>query len=260
MLQSNTVKKILVSQPQPTSEKSPYFDIERKYGVELVFHPFIKVEGLSAREFRQQKVQILDHTAVVFNSRHAIDHFFNLCKEMRVAIPEDMKYFAISETVALYIQKYVQYRKRKVFFPTNGKLPELTALMVKHKTENYLIPQSDVHSDEFHLMLEAKNIRHTECIMYRTVSNELPADQDFDYDMVVLFTPAGVESLIKNVPDFKEKHAKLACFGKATAKAIEDAGLPLELDAPSVKAPSMTGSLELYLEEHRQQPAAVAAR
>lgn len=244
------VKKILISQPQPTSEKSPYYDIQRKYDVELVFHPLIKVEGLTAQEFRKQKVQILDYTAIVFNSRHAIDHFFNLCKEMRVAIPEDMKYFAISETVALYIQKYVQYRKRKVFFSATGKLPELITLMGKHKTEKYLVPQSDVHSDEFHTMLDAKKLRHTECVMYRTVSNKFPEEQTFDFDMVILFTPAGVESLLKTVPNFKETNAKLACFGKATAKAIEDAGLAIELEAPSVKAPSMTGSLELYLQEH----------
>lgn len=247
------LKKILISQPKPTSEKSPYFEIARKFGVELVFHPFIKVEGLTPREFRQQKVQVLDHTAIVFNSRHAIDHFFTLCKEMRVAIPEDMKYFAVSEMVSLYIQKYVQYRKRKVFYPTTGgKLADLVAIMAKHKTEKYLIPQSDVHSDEFHLMLEAKKLNHTECIMYRTVSNPFPEDRTFNFDMVVLFTPAGVESLLHNIPDFKDRGIKLACFGKATAKAIEDAGLPIELAAPTPKAPSITGSLELYLEEHNK--------
>lgn len=247
------VKKILVSQPQPSSEKSPYFEIAGKYGVELVFHPFIKVECLSAREFRQQKVQILDHTAIVFNSRHAIDHFFTLCKEMRITIPEDMKYFGISETVSLYIQKYVQYRKRKVFYPASGKLSDLVVLMGKHKTEKYLVPQSDVHSDELHLMLEAKKLRHTECVMYRTVSNPYPADKAFDFDMIILFTPAGVESLLQTVPDFASKGIKLGCFGKATVKAIEEAGLPLELEAPTVKAPSITGSLDLYLEEHNKQ-------
>ena len=246
------VKKILISQPRPTSEKSPYFEIEKKYGVQLVFHPFIRVECLTAREFRQQKVQILDHTAIVFNSRHAIDHFFTLCKEMRIAIPETMKYFGISEMVSLYIQKYVQFRKRKVFYPTSGKLADLIALMAKHKTETYLVPQSDVHSDELHNMAEAKKLQVRECVMYRTLSNDLPSDTPFDFDMVVLFTPAGVESLLKNVPNFKETQAKLACFGKSTAKAIEDAGLPLELEAPSVKAPSITGSLELYLEEHNK--------
>lgn len=246
------IKKILVSQPKPSSEKSPYFEIEKKHGVELVFHPFIKVECLSAREFRQQKVQILDHTAVVFNSRHAIDHFFNLCKEMRITIPEDMKYFGISEAVALYIQKYVQYRKRKVFFPLSGKWPDLIQIMAKHKAENYLLPQSDVHTDEVHQMLEAKKLKHTECIMYRTVSNEYPASEPFDFDMIVLFTPVGVESMQKNFPDFVQGDVRIACFGKATAKAVEEAGWRLDLEAPSVKAPSMTGSLDLYLEEQNK--------
>ena len=219
--------------------------------MEFVFHPFIKVECLSPREFRAQKVQILDHTAVVFNSRHAIDHFFNLCRELRVTIPEDMKYFGLSEAIVLYIQKYVQYRKRKVFFAENGKWSELVQLMAKHKTEKYLIPQSDVHSDETHKLMEAKKLVHTECVMYRTVSNEFPAGEPFDFDMVVLFTPAGVESLLKNIPDFKERNIKLACFGKATAKAVQEAGLSLDLEAPSEKAPSMTGCLELYLAENK---------
>lgn len=245
------MKRILISQPRPTSEKSPYFEIERKFGVEFVFHPFIKVECLSPREFRAQKVQILDHTAVVFNSRHAIDHFFNLCRELRVTIPEDMKYFGLSEAIVLYIQKYVQYRKRKVFFAENGKWSELVQLMAKHKTEKYLIPQSDVHSDETHKLMEAKKLVHTECVMYRTVSNEFPAGEPFDFDMIVLFTPAGVESLLKNIPDFKERNIKLACFGKATAKAVQEAGLSLDLEAPSEKAPSMTGCLELYLAENK---------
>lgn len=243
------VKKILISQPAPVSEKSPYFDIAKKHKVEFVFHPFIKIERLTPREFREQKVQVLDHTAIVFNSRHAIDHFFNLCKEMRIAIPEDMKYFGISETVALYIQKYVQYRKRKVFFGATGKMEDLITVMAKHKTENYLFPQSDVHSDEAHLMMEAKKLKHTECVMYRTVSNPLPTDHEFDYDMVVLFTPAGVESLLKNVPDFKERNIRLACFGKATANAIKEAGLELHLEAPTPQAPSITGSIDLYLEQ-----------
>lgn len=243
------VKKILISQPAPVSEKSPYFDIAKKHNVEFVFHPFIKIERLTPREFREQKVQVLDHTAIVFNSRHAIDHFFNLCKEMRIAIPEDMKYFGISETVALYIQKYVQYRKRKVFFGATGKMEDLITVMAKHKTENYLFPQSDVHSDEVHLMMEAKKLKHTECVMYRTVSNPLPTDHEFDYDMVVLFTPAGVESLLKNVPDFKERNIRLACFGKATANAIKEAGLELHLEAPTPQAPSITGSIDLYLEQ-----------
>lgn len=243
------IKKILVSQPAPSSEKSPYYEIARKHGVEFVFHPFIKVEGLSAREFRQQKIQILDHSAVVFNSRNAIDHFFKLCNEMRITVPEDMKYFGLSETILLYIQKYVQYRKRKVFFGTTGKWPDLLSVMARHKNENYLVPLSDVHSDEVATMLDAKKLKHEECIMYRTVSNEYPADQPFDYDMLVFFTPAGIQSLLKNFPNFQQGNTKLACFGKATAKAIEAAGLRLDLEAPSTEAPSMPAAIDLFLEK-----------
>ena len=241
------IKKILVSQPKPTSEKSPYFEIEAKEKVNFTFHPFIKIEGLSAREFRQQKIQILDNSAIVFNSRHAIDFFFTLCKELRVTLPEDMKYFGISETVALYIQKYIQYRKRKVFFGSTGKWPELVTVMAKHKAEKYLVPLSDVHNDDVAQMLDAKKLNHKECVMYRTVSNEFPANEPFDFDMVVLFTPAGVESLLKNFPSFDQGSTRLACFGPATKKAIEDAGLRCDLSAPTPEARSMTAAIEMYL-------------
>ena len=166
------IKKILVSQPKPTSEKSPYYDIAHRFGVELIFRPFIKVEGMSAREFRTQKVNILDYTAIVFTSRHAIDHFFSLAKEMRITIPEDMKYFCVTETIALYIQKYVQYRKRKVFFGNTGKVDDLIPTMVKHKTEKYLVPMSDVHNDAVANLLDSKKLTHTEVVMYKTVSND----------------------------------------------------------------------------------------
>ena len=241
------IKKILISQPRPATEKSPYFDIAKKHDVELVFHPFVRVEGIPAREFRAQRVNVLNHTAVVFTSRHAIDHFFMLCKEMRVAIPDDMKYFAVSEAVSLYIQKYVQYRKRKVFFPATGKFADLLPLMVKHKTENYLVPLSDVHNDEVKNQMDQQGLKHTECVMYRTVANDYPADQPFDFDMVVLFTPAGVQALMKNVPDVKDRGIRLVSYGKATELAIEEAGLPLELAAPTPQAPSITGTLDLYL-------------
>ena len=241
------IKKILISQPRPATEKSPYFDIAKKHDVELVFHPFVRVEGIPAREFRAQRVNVLNHTAVVFTSRHAIDHFFMLCKEMRVAIPDDMKYFAVSEAVSLYIQKYVQYRKRKVFFPATGKFADLLPLMVKHKTENYLVPLSDVHNDEVKNQMDQQGLKHTECVMYRTVANDYPADQPFDFDMVVLFTPAGVQALMKNVPDVKARGIRLVSYGKATELAIEEAGLPLELAAPTPQAPSITGTLDLYL-------------
>lgn len=246
------IKKILVSQPKPTSEKSPYYDIAEKCDVELVFRPFIKVEGLSPKEFRQQKINILDFTAIVFTSRHAIDNFFLLAKEMRVAIPEDMKYFCVTETIALYIQKYVQYRKRKVFFGSTGKIDDLLPTMAKHKGERYLVPMSDVHNDTVKTLLDSKKLHHTECVMYRTVSNDFTPEEvkNFDYDMLVFFSPSGVTSLIKNFPSFDQGKLAIATFGPATAKAVKDAGLRLDLEAPSAKHPSMTGALLHYLLEH----------
>ena len=243
------IKKILISQPKPSSEKSPYYDIANRFDVELVFRPFIKVEGMSAREFRTQKVSILDHTAVVFTSRHAIDHFFTLAKELRVTIPEDMKYFCVTETIALYIQKYVQYRKRKVFFGTTGKMDDLLPTMVKHKTEKYLVPMSDVHNDAISKLPDSKKLQHTECVMYKTVSNDFTEEEikTFDYDMLVFFSPAGIESLTKNFPDFNQGDIAIATFGPATAKAVNDAGLRLDLEAPTEKYPSMTGALQHYL-------------
>ncbi|WP_368128625.1 uroporphyrinogen-III synthase, partial [Bacteroides salyersiae] len=182
------IKKVLVSQPKPASEKSPYYDIAEKYGVKIDFRPFIKVESVSAKEVRQQKVSILDHTAVIFTSRHAIDHFFHLCTELRVTIPETMKYFCVTEQVALYIQKYVQYRKRKIFFGATGKIEDLIPSIVKHKTEKYLVPMSDVHNDDIKNLLDKHNIQHTEVVMYRTVSNDFGKDEEFDYDMLVFFS------------------------------------------------------------------------
>ena len=207
------IKKVLVSQPKPASEKSPYYDIAEKYGVKIDFRPFIKVESLTPKEFRQQKVSILDHSAVIFTSRHAIDHFFHLCSELRVTIPETMKYFCITETVALYIQKYVQYRKRKIFFGNTGKFDDLIPAIVKHNTEKYFVPMSDVHNDEIKNLLSKHKINHTEAVMYRTVSNDFTPDEEFDYDMLVFFSPSGISSLIKNFPDFKQKDIAIGCFG-----------------------------------------------
>ena len=241
------IKKILVSQPKPSSEKSPYFDIAERYGVEMVFHPFIKVEGLSAREFRQQKISLSEHTAVVFTSRHAIDHFFQLAKELRFAIPDDMKYFCITEQVALYIQKYVQYRKRKVFFGNTGKVDSLMAPILKHKTEKYFIPMSNVHTGELKALLDANKIAHTEAVMYRTVSNEFQAGELDDYDMLVFFSPAGIESLKQNAPDFVQGDKVIGCFGGTTAKAIRDAGLRLDIEAPVPGITSMSAAIDQWL-------------
>ena len=247
------VKKILVSQPKPASEKSPYFDIAEKFDVELVFRPFIKVEGMSAKEFRTQKVSILDYTAVVFTSRHAIDHFFKLAKELRITIPEEMKYFCVTETISLYIQKYVQYRKRKVFFGNTGKIDDLVPVMTKHKTERFLVPMSDVHNNNTAALLDAKKLQHRECVMYRTVSNDFTPEEveAFNYDMLVFFSPSGIESLAKNFPDFKQGNIAIATFGPTTAKAAREAGLRIDVEAPSEQFPSMTSALQNFLEQHQ---------
>jgi uroporphyrinogen-III synthase len=243
------IKKVLVSQPKPASEKSPYYDIAEKYGVKIDFRPFIKVESLSAKEFRLQKVSILDHTAVIFTSRHAIDHFFGLCTEMRIAIPETMKYFCVTEAVALYIQKYIQYRKRKIFFGNTGKIEDLVPSIVKHNSEKYFVPMSDVHTDEIKNLLDKNKITHTEAVMYRTVSNDFQEGEAFDYDMLLFFSPAGVSSLKKNFPNFDQKEIKIGTFGSTTAQAVRDAGLRLDLEAPTVQAPSMTAALEMFIKE-----------
>ena len=243
------IKKILVSQPKPSSERSPYYDIAERMNVEIVFRPFIRVQGITPKEFRAQKISILDHTAVVFTSRHAIDHFFTLCKEMRVAIPEDMKYFCITETVALYIQKYVQYRKRKIFFGETGKIDDLIPLMAKHKNEKYFIPISDVHTSQFGEMLDAKKLVHSEGIMYRTVSNDFTKDEPFDYDLLIFFSPSGIQALLKNFPDFKQNNISIGTFGPATAKAVREAGLRLDLEAPSPEYPSITAAIAAYVKK-----------
>lgn len=247
------VKKILVSQPKPSSEKSPYFDIAKKNNVEMVFRPFFKVEGITAKEFRQQKISLLNHTAVVFTSRHAIDNYFKLAKELRVTIPEEMKYFCVTETIALYIQKYTQYRKRKVFFGTTGKIDDLLPSMMKHKTEKYLVPLSSVHNDNVKNLLDSKKLTHTECVMFRTVSDDLTPEEvkNFDYDMLVFFSPTGVKALKKNFPEFKQDDIKIAAFGPATAKMITDEGLTLHLEAPSKEYPSMSSALEAFLSKHK---------
>lgn len=246
------IKKILVSQPQPATEKSPYFDIAEKYGVEIVFRPFIKVEGLTAKEFRQQKVSIPDFTAVIFTAKTAIDHFFKLCEEMRINIPDTMKYFCTTESIALYLQKYIVYRKRKIFHTSTGKLDDLLPSLLKHKNDKYLYAISDVHNNTATNVLDANKINYTRAVMYRTVSNDFGADEPFDYDMLVFFSPQGIESLLKNFPDFKQGDIRIATFGAATAKAVKDAGLRLDIEAPTVAAPSMTAALDLYLKENQE--------
>ncbi len=242
------VKKVLVSQPKPSSEKSPYYEIAEKYGIQIDFRPFIKVEGLSAKEFRQSRINITDFTAIIFTARTAIDHFFRLCEEMRVNIPDTMKYFCTTESIALYLQKYIVYRKRKIFHGTTGKLDGLLPLLVKHNKEKYLYVVSDVHKDDTSA-LDSNKINYTKAVMYRTVSNDFRPDEPFDYDMLIFFSPSGIASLLKNFPKFQQDDIKIGCFGSTTAEAVKKAGLRLDIEAPSVKAPSMTAAIELFLSE-----------
>ncbi len=243
------VSKILVSQPKPATDKSPYFDIAAKHNVTIDFRSFIRVEGITAKEFRQQKVSIPGHTAIVFLSRHAIDHFFTLCKELRVTIPDDMKYFCLSETISLYIQKYVQYRKRKVHFG-NGHIKDLEPLFIKHKSERYFTPMSNINNSELCSIFDAHGIAHSEAEMYRTVSTEIESSYIDSHDMIIFFSPHGITSLKKNAPDYQQGERIIACFGKATADTIREAGLRLDLEAPTATAPSMPAALDEFLTKH----------
>lgn len=246
------IKKILVSQPRPSSDKSPYFEISRQYGIEMVFRPFIKTEALTAKEFRHAKVNLADFTAVVFTSRAAIDNYFHLCEETRVKVPDTMRYFCTTEAIALYLQKYIVYRKRKIFFGNSGKLddPALIAALEKNKKEKFLFPVSDVHKDEV-TVLDTHGLDVTKVVMFRTVSNDFTPDEPFDYDVLLFFSPAGIESLKKNFPDFNQdrEHIYIGGFGPVTVKAIEDAGLRADIAAPNAEHRSMPGALKAFIED-----------
>lgn len=242
------VKTILVSQPKPDTDKSPYFDLSDKCKVKIDFRPFIHVEGVAAKDFRQEKINILDHTAIIFTSRNAVDHFFRICEEMRVNVPDTMKYFCISESTAYYLQKYVVYRKRKIF---HGKqtFSDLMDLIKKHKTEKYLLPCSDILKPEIPELLDKNNINYNSATLYQTVCSDLSDLADVNYDVLVFFSPAGIKSLFQNFPEFKQNDTRIAVFGSTTAKAAESAGLKINIAAPQPEAPSMTMALEQYLKK-----------
>ncbi len=241
------IKKILVSQPRPTSEKSPYFDLEKKYGVEIVFRPFIKVEGLSSKEFRQSKINVPDYSAIILTARTAIDHFFRLCKELRYNVPDTLKYFCVSETVAHYLQKYVIYRKRKIFYSESGLMEDLIPIIAKHNKETYLMPVSDVHNDKA-VVLDNNKVKYVKAVMYRTVSNNFTPGETFDYDMLVFFTPAGIKSYTTNFPDYKDRKVVIAAMGQTTLEAATNAGLQVDVTI-SHEAPSMASAIEQYLKK-----------
>lgn len=248
------IKKILVSQPQPLTPKSPYTEIAESTNVHIDFRPFITVEGLTAKEFRTQRIDILTFTGVIFTSRTAIDHYFRIAQEMRITIPDTMKYFCVSETIAVYLQKYIVYRKRKIFHST-GKFPDLLEVIKKHKEEIFLVPVSDVHKKEIPDMLTNAQINWTEAIFHKTVSTDLSDIKVLDWDVLVFFSPAGITSLKQNFPNFEQNNIKIACFGTATAKAVTEAGLRLDIQAPVPEAPSMTMALEQYIKKYNKEQA-----
>ncbi len=245
------IKKILVSQPQPETAKSPYFDLAEKNNVQVDFRPFIQVEGVSAKEFRQTRVQILEHSAVIFTSRTAIDHFFRISTDLRLTIPDTMKYFCISEATAFYLQKYIVYRKRKIFYGA-GKFSDLIDVMKKHKEEKFLLPVSQVNQPEILLLLDKAGYNYTKAIIYNTVSSDLSDLKEVNYDILVFFSPSGIQSLLQNFPNFAQDETRIACFGSTTAKAVRDAGLRLDIEAPTAEAPSMTMALEQYIKKHNK--------
>lgn len=249
------IKKILVSQPQPASGKSPYYDIAQRFGVEVVFRSMIKVEGVSVKEFRQQKINLADYTAILFTSRTAVDHYFRMCEESRVNVPDDMRYVCTTEQIAHYLQKYIVYRKRKIAFGTTGKLsdPQFMAAVSKIKKEKFLMPVSDMNHEDSSC-LETLGINLTKAVMFRTLTNDFTPDEPFDYDVLLLFSPSGITSLTKNFPGFDQNvNGKfIGTFGPTTAKAVQDAGLRLDFSAPTPETPSMTAALEKFLESHKE--------
>jgi uroporphyrinogen-III synthase len=243
-----SIKTILVSQPKPEGEKSPYFDLAEKYKLKIDFRPFIRVEGIGAQEFRSQRVNLADYTAVIMTSKNAVDHYFRIAQETRFIVPDTMKYFCISEAVALYLQKYVTYRKRKIFF---GKqtIEELVETMRKHKGEKYLLPCTDILRDKIPETLEEHKIDFTKAMLYRTVASDLSDLEDVYYDMLVFFSPGGIESLFKNFPDFKQNDTVIAAFGPTTANAVIKNNLRLDVHAPQPNAPSMTAAIENFVKD-----------
>jgi uroporphyrinogen-III synthase len=241
------VKNILVSQPKPADlEKSPYGELIKKFNVKIDFHKFIKVEGISAREFRRNKGSFNGHSAVILTSRHAVDHFFRMANELRFEIPDSLKYFCISESTAYYLQKYVQYRKRKIFYGKQNFV-DLMDVIKKHRDESFLVPSSDIHKESMFNLLNKEKIDYTKAVIYRTVASDL-SHLDIDkYDMMIFYSPAGIKSLQNNFPSYDQGEKLIAAFGKTTAKAVKDAGLQLNIPAPTKSAPSMSMALEEFL-------------
>jgi len=244
------LKTILITQQDPGTEKNPYVELAKKYKLKIDYRPFIHVEGVESLDFRQQRINILDHTAVIFTSRNAVDQFFRLCKELRVTVPETMKYFCMSEAVAFYLQRYIQYRKRKIFYG-QSTFNNLMESIKKHRGEKFLLPCSDQLKPSIPEILDKENIDYSKAVMYKTVCSDLSDLADVKYDMLVFFSPSDIESLFKNFPDFVQNSTRIAVFGPTTAKAVKDATLRIDVEAPNPKAPSMSMAIEQYIQENK---------
>lgn len=247
-----SIKSILVTQPSPETEKNPYSDLAKKYKLKIDFREFIQIEGVDVKEFRKDRINIPDYSAIILTSRNAVDHFFRVCKEIRYTVPDTLKYFCISESTAYYLQKYVVFRKRKIF---HGKqtFSELVDLIKKHKEENFLLPCTDIHKQEITTLLDQNNIKYNKAILYRTVASDLSDLADIKYDMLVFFSPSGIESLLMNFPKFKQDSTKIAAFGATTATAVKQAGLRLDIHAPQPMFPSMTMAIEHFIKNNKEK-------
>lgn len=245
-----TIKKILITQPQPEGTKSPYFDLAKKYNVDVDFFPFIKVEGIPSKDFRKQKIDLTAYTAVIFTSRNAIDHFFRVSEEMKNTVSQDTKYFCITESVALYLQKFILYRKRKVFYGADGTNKSLFDVINKHKdNEKFLYPCSESFDSEITNWLKQHHCEYATPVLYKIISNDVKEVVSRQYDIICFFTPGGVKSLLENFPKFQQNGTRIGAFGPNTFKAVEDAGLLLDIKAPLPQAPSMVSALEKFLLE-----------
>lgn len=243
------IKKILVSQPKPADiEKSPYGDLARKHNLTIDFQKFIKIEGVEAREFRQERIPLANYTAIILTSRNGVDHFFRIAKEMRYEVPDSLKYYCISESTAFYLQKYVHFRKRKIFHGRQT-FADLMEIIRKHKEEKFLLPCSDIHKESMITMLDDSKVNYTKAVLYRTVASNLSGVDLDQYDLLVFFSPAGIRSLVKNFPEYKQNSTRFGAFGPATAQAIKEAGFKLHINAPTKTSPSMTMAIEEYIEE-----------
>ena len=240
------VKTILVSQPKP--ERSPYYELEKRYNLQIDWRPFSHVEGLEAKDFRKQRIRPDEFTAVILSSKNSVDHFFRLCEEMRVKMSPETKYFCLTETIANYLQKFILYRKRKVFVGTRS-IEDLGAYLKKHKGEKFLLPCSNLGAKEITKFLDDMNLDWKDAIMYHTVSSDLSDLSDVTYDVLVFFSPLCIQSLYDNFPDFKQNDTRIAVYGNLTRQAVEDRGLNVNINAPAPEVPSMTKALENYLQK-----------